>query len=473
MNSTSTNGTMAAYAGYLSTGLLLALALFYILRVDIYTLGGDQMRWVDLIDKMFLGTLRLSDLWASHGSHRAPAYKAIFLLNARYFNLNMQYEQILGAFAWAGAALMVVFGVRRHIGGMRPVVGALVFVTLPFLVINGHILQTVLGYSVISLRMLDMTCFLVIFYLLSRNLLAEPSLSRSALIATLLVVCSLFIGRGWGQGMLVTVLFVLGAYAIAERAVLTPARLYRTVLPTAVVAVVCILVYQAGIEYNEKRGVAGFSQILNISSLLSFAAMLFGRSLTFKHIDVAGGENVLIIQGVGVAVIGLYAVATFLFFKDKQYRRGWFPLALIGFSSAAALLVYLGRGAMTGEGWRGAAFPRHLAEVSVGLAGALVIIASYSKLGRSMQRGIAALSVLLILSQSAAIARTMYQTHFVIQHAEQRVRAFFGPVQSFSSPEAVKLAHCHTEAICVYVRDVVDRRALMERARQKAAAADG
>ena len=472
MNSTSTNDTKAVYAGYLSAGLLLALALFYILRVDIYTLGGDQMRWVDLIDKMFRGELHLSDLWSSHGSHRAPAYKAIFLLNARYLDLNQQWEQVLGALSWAIAAGIAVFGSYRHFGHERSATAALlVLVTVPLLVINGQIMPTVLGYSVISLRMLDMACFFLIFFLLSRSLLQPPSLRTSAVLAFLLVSCSLFIGRGWGQGMLLTVLFVLGAFIVANRSAVTRDRIIRTVLPTALTAIACVVIYQASMEYDERRGVAGLSHILDIPALLSFASMLLGRTLTFQHIDVHNGDNRFVVQAIGVVVIGLYLFATVLFFKEKQWRRGWFPFALMVFSAAAVLLVYLGRGAVTGDGesWRGALFPRHLPECSVGLVGALVIIATHARAGRALERAVVALCLILVVSQSAAVARSMYQTRFVINHNTQKAAAFFGPVAGFASPAIVKRAGCHTEQLCIYVRSVLDGHGLMERARLKAA----
>ncbi len=54
---------------------------------------------------------------APHGLHHNPAYRIIFLANAKYFNLNMQLEQILGAIAWAGAAAVAVWGIARHYAG--------------------------------------------------------------------------------------------------------------------------------------------------------------------------------------------------------------------------------------------------------------------------------------------------------------------------------------------------------------------
>jgi len=142
--------------------LLFLVCLHYIFSIDLFTLGGDQMRWVELIERLYQGQFNWPDLWEPHGGHRAPAYKAIFLANAKFFGLNMQLEQVLGAMAWAGASAVATIGVARHFGHPATGTTALLLIAIPFIVMNGQVFQTVLSYSVISLRMFDMMCFFIV-----------------------------------------------------------------------------------------------------------------------------------------------------------------------------------------------------------------------------------------------------------------------------------------------------------------------
>jgi hypothetical protein len=455
----------------LKVSLLMALLLFllclgYIFSIDLYTLGGDQMRWVELIEKMYQGQFNWPDLWDPHGGHRAPAYKAIFLANARFFGLNMQLEQVLGAMAWAGAAVVATIGLARHFdrNTMGPAT-ALVLIATPFIVMNGQILQTVLSYSVISLRMLDMMCFFIIFMLLSRNLIREPACLDSLKLVVLMALCSLFIGRGWGQAMLATVFFVLVAYTVLNMRELTRDRILKTLLPPGAGALVFVYLYKMGIESK----VSALGNLLDLSSLITFVLTLLGRTLTFQHIRLESGVNLLPILAVGGSIAAIYALAIYLFFVTKQYHQGWFPFCLMVFSLVAVLCVYLGRGVGLGGGWQAGLFPRHLPECSVGLAGALTCIAFAVKQSRYWVAAVATLCIILVASQSVAIIKTVSHSNYMANYADSRAGAFFGPISAFSDEAVVKLARCHSEELCIYVRGVVDHYGLMKQGRHRLA----
>ena len=447
---------------------LLLLCLWFVFGVDIYSLRGDQMRWVGLIDKMYQGQLCWSDLWAPHGPHHNPAYRIIFLANAKYFNLNMQLEQILGAIAWAGAAAVAAWGIARHYAGNEQrLTMALVIITTPFLVINGQVFRTVLHYSLISLRMLNMMFFFLIFILLSRTLNREPRYVDSIILTLLIIFFSLFFGRSWGQAMLVTVFLTMLAYAFVRTRYLTREKIMKTIFPLALTVVACIFVYQIGLHWttaDESRLV----KLLNFSSIIPYVITLFGRTLTNQNIDVAGGEDISLVMLVGSLVIAIYALAMYLFFSRKYYLNGWFPLCMMLFSLVAVISVYLGRGVTLGGGWQSALFPRHLPECSVGLVGALSIIALYVKQSRIWPMVIAALCIIIIINQSVAIVNTLDRIPFIARNEVKKLRVFFGPTSVFSDARNIKKAECHTRELCMDVRKVVDGYNLMKKGREKA-----
>jgi hypothetical protein len=442
--------------------LLFLVCLSYIFSIDLFTLGGDQMRWVELIERLYQGKFNWLDLWDPHGGHRAPAYKAIFLANAKFFGLNMQLEQVLGAIAWAGAAIVATIGVAQHFGRSATRATALVLIVTPFIIMNGQVFQTVLSYSVISLRMLDMMCFFIVFILLSRNLNREPAYLDSMRLIVLMGFFSLFIGRGWGQAMLATVFLVTVVYATLNLNDLTKERIVKTLLPPGASALVFVYVYRIGIESE----VSALSELMDFQSLMTFVLTLMGRTLTFQHIGVENGKNLLPILIVGGFIAAIYALAISLFFVKKQYRQGWFPLCLMMFSLGAILCVYLGRGVGLGGGWQGALFPRHLPECSVGLVGALACIACAVKKSRLWGMPVAMLCVVLVASQSLAVMKTVNHSNYMAKYSERRAEAFFGPLPAFSDKAVVKTARCHSEDLCVYVRGILDRYNLMQEGRQ-------
>jgi hypothetical protein len=427
------------------------------------------MRWVPMIEEMFQGQLDLQDLWRGKGGHRAPAYIATFLTNARYFGLDMQLEQILGALAWIAAAVLVAIGVAPHLEvSRRPVLAALALMLVPLLVVNGQVMNTVLSYSLISLRMFDMTLFLLAFLLLSRSLAGPPAWRKTGMLVLLLGFSSLFFGRGWGQAMLVSTAATLVLYTISCRHHLAGGRLFITVLPLFGAALLCIYLYQLGLVGAAGGNKAGVRALLDIHALLSFSTTLVGRTLTFAFIDVAGGKNLIWIQAVGSLVILAHAAATWLFFSQRQYERSWFPLSLMLFSAGAVLLVYLGRGAGIGWGWQGALYPRHLPECSVGLAGVVAIFTSAAGIkpaGKWLTGALAGLCIALTVSQSMAVLKNIRQAPYIKNYWSKRGEAFFGPLEAFSDPGVVKTAMCHYEELCRSARATIDRYGLMPEAR--------
>jgi hypothetical protein len=310
--------------------------------------------------------------------------------------------------------------------------------------------------------MLDMMCFFIVFILLSRNLNRKPNYLDSLKLVALMALFSLFIGRGWGQAMLATVFLVVVVYAVLNLHDLTKERIGKTLFPPAAGALLFVCVYRIGIESE----VSALSELMDFQSLMTFVLTLMGRTLTFQHISVENGENLLPILVVGGFIAAIYALAICLFFVKRQYRQGWFPFCLMMFSLGAILCVYLGRGVSLGGGWQGALFPRHLPECSVGFAGALVCIACAVKQSR---HGVvvAILCVLLVASQSIAVIKTATHSSYRAKYAERRAEAFFGPVSAFSDKAVVKSARCHSEELCVYVRGIVDQYGLMKQGRDK------
>jgi hypothetical protein len=49
-----------------------------------------------MVEDWFEGRFALISLWLTHSQHRIPAYKVLFLLDARFFGLNMRLEVMLG-----------------------------------------------------------------------------------------------------------------------------------------------------------------------------------------------------------------------------------------------------------------------------------------------------------------------------------------------------------------------------------------
>jgi hypothetical protein len=448
---------------------LLISSIYFVLTVDRLMLGGDQVRWVPMIEEMFQGQLDLWDLWQGKGGHRAPAYIATFLANARFFGLDMQLEQIIGALAWITAGILVVVGTRRHMdASSRTVLAALTLALLPLLVVNGQVMNIVLAYSLISLRMIDLTLFVLVFLLLSHNLTRPPAWRSSGVLVVLLGFSSLFFGRGWGQAMLVSTAATLVLYTISCRRKLAARRLLITVLPLFGAALFCIYTYQLGLVGAAGGNKAGVAALLDVHALLSFSTTLVGRTLTFAFIDVAGGKNLFWIQLVGTLVILAYAGATWIFFAQRQYERSWFPLSLMLFSAGAVLLVYLGRGVGTGWGWQGALWPRHLPECSVGLAGVMTIFSSAASIKPArkwLSGALAGIIVALIVNQSMAVAQNVQRAPFIKNYWAKRSTAFFGPTEAFADPAVAKTAMCHYEELCISARATIERYGLMPAAR--------
>lgn len=379
---TATRADLAALAG---TIVLAAVFFWAILANSLEYIGGDQYRWVALIDEWMKGEFRLESLFKPHGGHRATGYKFVFLLNAEIFHLNFTVEKILAASALVG----VFYIVLRHLraveflpappGGdsrIQRAMTALVFVAAAFLILNPTSLTTVATYSVITMRVFNFAGFLLIFWLVSRHLTGRLDRAGLVLLVLMLALFSNFFGRAWGMSMMMSVMLVLVAGTVARR--FDTGRFDIRVSDILLFAYTGLLlaVYILSVSENV-RTESSFSLV----DLVRYVAILMSRSFTleFGHTDLWAREPKASHYILGLSILALYGLATLAFFGLRMYRKSWVPILLMSYGVGSSAMVYVGRALKIADAERvlqSAFFPRFIYDCSVGHVGLLVVLAA-------------------------------------------------------------------------------------------------
>ena len=97
-----------------------------------------------------------------------------------------------------------------------------------------------------------------------------------------------------------------------------------------------------------------------------------GNTLGFDFVGRKNVANRGVVQLLGLFSISIYALACFLYVKNRLYAKTIFPILIMCFSTVAILATYYGRGMAAGE--NAAYYPRWVGETCLGLAGALAIL---------------------------------------------------------------------------------------------------
>lgn len=438
---------------------------FYVVYINNTTLKQDQIQWLPFVDSMFKGTFDFINLWQPKGGHRAAGYITIFLINAKYFGLSMRLEGIFGALSWSASSLFCSFLLMKHcdLNKSSLKIRVLFLFIFTFFTINLSAFSTVLGYSVISLRTFNLLLFFMVFFLLEKNLNTNSHLNLLSLVF-LLAFSSLYFGRGWGQAMLVSSSLVLFLIAFLDRTCLGK-KIFLLML--------CLFLSYAyfnllpGME-SEKYKTYNSISLQTFYDLVNFSTTLLGRALTFLFIRPETSNGLYLIQAVGMFVIVWYALVTFLFFYQRQYKVSWFPFLLLCFSCICVCFVFLGRSAEFSDSFGyGALWPRHLLEVSFGIPAALSItIKSLSILNFStLTKKLLALVVVLVLTfQVISLYDVVSGAKYIKVFLVKSQNAYFSDIDSFT-PQTARQARCITIKSCVGSRLIVDKYNLLSGAR--------
>lgn len=450
--------------------ILVFFVLVYVHKIDFLALNSDQFRWIPLIADLYNGNLNLSDLYSPHSIHRAPAYICIFLINSYFFDLNMQLEQYLGGLSWVFLAITIIFCVNKYLKikcSDSHSKFLIISIFIPLIIINSQILPTVLGYSVISLRMIDNCLFIFGFILINSILYNTSSAKKILLIFFYLCFAILFFGRGWSQ------IFILSAiFGIILQLILTSR--FKELLRFSKINQINLALISLSLIYNFAFSGVGKSVNLNINNIIDitrfydFSSIFLGRIFTIQFLDINDKTDFILIKLIGSGIIFLYFFAVFIFIKNKDFKLSFIPIFLIMYSLIALCFIYIGRTSNLDYAWQGALFPRHLPEQSIGLAAVFTIIFSSIK-----NRSFFIFSSLLFLVPFLLIfifsmSLNFKNTVFINKHSDMRIKSFFNNKDNFSSQDDVKKARCIHQDICNNSRKIIYETDVMNEARKRA-----
>lgn len=363
---------IASLAKHPATQLML-LALLPLLNLFVYAwfcattvISRDQWRLLPMLQDWSEGRFHVVSLWLSHSQHRIPAYKFLFLLDARFLGLDMRAEITLGCLA---LSLAVLFLLRRFLE-TAPVSGRERSMGAAALVLLGLSLNqwSSLIYGLGALNGLGRVAAFVAFWLVLDGNLRQGTSTRAVLgLCTLLVFVLLCWAGGHGPAyLLATGLVLLAAYWREHAEPKGAASLPWL----AVTALIAEAIYWFAGPLPPVHGSAG--SVLHFVLHAPLRVVEYGLlALTSSAMPIEGMEHhgwprvLSLLTGAGIG--GLYLAALLAFFHGKLWKRSWLPGFLMSYSLLLIASIFAAR--IGSEGMASATAPRYVLDTQLGLLG--------------------------------------------------------------------------------------------------------
>ena len=309
-------------------------------RADI--LFENQLLYLTIVDKYFQGTLTFGDLWAPLVEHRHLGYHVFYLLNAIYLNLSSFAEYYVNVLAMLLVTIMAYSAfyksLEKKCGGLKtqilfvPIVLIMLGLTNWSFVAFGGMLVSVMWGSV----------FYVMAFVFANKLFFQWSRKDAMyfVVATLLGT--------WVFG---------GSYFLVFFSALFFGYLVRLLFEKkfdwkVLSLMVGVMLLGVGV-YLYDYPIIGHTVGKLVHSeyslwhILQFGLLVVANTITQTSLFEAGFNNLTVLTGIGVLVLGLYLYALRIFKVSGMYKKTYMPMFFMGNALALFLMVTLIRSDQT------------------------------------------------------------------------------------------------------------------------------
>lgn len=348
--------------------------IIYINRSAANIIFQDQYDFLGFIERYFNGNLKFIDLWQSHMEHRTLGYNILFVINAKYFDLNTLYEMYLGSIFLVITSVLLFRQYKKSLNfDTSKLWTTFAFIPIVLIVFSLNQWENIvfgLGMS-IFLRMM----FFLLTFITFDNMLSGKSSTPFVILLTLSI---LLFGAGYSPAIVVSMVLILVLKIYIDRKT-SKERNIKSLLTIIIASSILFLIYFYKIyDKNMVNNTTGITEkvefilnnpIMAIKFLLSsFSSSLIGLNFLNKYFDDVG---ILIL---GVFVIIIYLSSLILFIKVKMYEKTYLPLLLIIYSLIIYGLILIGR---LDYGVKYGMSSRYVTDTQYGIVGATWIFIFY------------------------------------------------------------------------------------------------
>lgn len=362
---------------------VLLIAMLPCLNLAVFTWGAgdtaltqDQWYFMPMVGDYFAGDFHAFSLWVTHSQHRTPGYKALFLLDAILFKLDLRVEIALGFAALTVGVLLLMRRFRDTLPpGASPPVIYLGLVTLAFTGFNlnqwysaSYALTALGGYG-------GILCFVSLWLMLDSRLRQGDGSSKTLTLCLTLAFTLLAFAAGMGPALVVSLLAVPVGVMLLERSYDKSALVLLAWL--AFCATGCELIYwvSGGIHLTDPHARPFLDVAMERPGavleylVLSYGASLIPAEALEKHFHGLGHDLDLL---TGMAVIGLYLFCGFSYLRLRMWKASYVPAFLLVFSTLFILSTLVVR--LPSAGLETSETPRYVLYSQLGLTGCLWIL---------------------------------------------------------------------------------------------------
>lgn len=363
----------------LSVILVLVVKLYYLYIATENVPIMDYWRYInEITDKVFANNITFDDLWKNSLVHRNPLLYILLIINMKYFGLNTQIEIFSGAIIGAVNCFIIyniyLNTVLKYLTNNYKI-GQILFIIIVTTVFNYN--QWEINTLQFSLTfMIRIATFLLIYRMVDNYLHNIETRKHEALkigIIILLAVCIL--SQGYFPAMVGTVIFaILLHFIITFKTEGKKYIKYYFIIFISIIA--SMLLYLNGLTSMTQgdNSIVLFTKSIFNGNFINGVIMMMGGSLiSFEFVSKFGG--IIIYYIVGTITFIAYAVALIIYFKNKIYKRTYFPIMLIIYAFINIVLIIYGRLSTFDLGYL--ASSRYTCETTLGLIGILLILIDY------------------------------------------------------------------------------------------------
>ena len=341
--------------------------IWYVAYTDTNVVTRDQWGFLSMIDHYEKSALTFNDFWEGHSVHRLPAYRALFLLDAVWFHLNLVLESYVGVICLAISAFYLYLRYDESLGRSQGRAG----VQLSFLVLCSVLFSfnqwALYIYSLSTLdSFLGNLCFVAAWFYLDRGLDSPTTSLRFEIgLSLFLMLFLLCFGEGRSPAIIAATLAVVAFKNLSkdERAPRQSWRLFVILCCACVVAEVVYFGLGASVPSSTSYLEAMLKDPVGDARYV-LIAMEISVVSTITNANFHDYVNYVI----GSLVFAGYVGAFWLYWKERMVHKTRMPMFLMLYSLLYLGLIMIGR-------FRGGAsgpvdpYPRYVTDLDLGIIG--------------------------------------------------------------------------------------------------------
>ncbi|WP_455558167.1 hypothetical protein [Agathobaculum hominis] len=352
----------------LIVGAFLSIQLIYLSNATANTPLMDYWYYInDLLPSLFREGVSFAQLWNNAGIHRSPLQLMFFLVNAKYFHLNIQLEVYAGAFVIAVTAIILFFYAKAYVlqGGNKQLFWLCATIIFTLYNANQYELLTEQFALSYSIRML---LFVLGMMAVDRYVCQYNKRKGSNIeIGCLCFVTVELVGGGYFPAYLIAIwsALLVGYFIMSKQ---NGKEYIKSSLVIVVSGILAIIVYLYGVEFSKETANYEVSITKKLYELIIGILRMWGTCLV-------GTQTIPAYTTMVGGIFCIISVITIYFYcKLKKYKQSVLPICFYLYSLSVMGLVAVGRSSMYGEEY--AFMSRYTCETNLSIIAMILMIAA-------------------------------------------------------------------------------------------------